>query len=100
MVCDDINDFERVELCTTNCKNVLCWKMYQLSLITASIRSQCTFDYVAVSSKTSHPPRPSGYTQGICLEVYFQCIILSGNKQTVVQQLSDTLDIVVVISRI
>ena len=56
MVCDDINDFERVELFTTNCKNVLCWKMYQLPLITASMRSRCTFDYVAVGSKTGHPP--------------------------------------------
>ena len=84
MLCDDINYFERAEFVTTNFKNVLCSKMYQL----ASITPQCTLVSVPVSSKTGH--LLPGYTQGICLEVCFECIILSGNKQSIVQHLSDT----------
>ena len=65
MLCDDINYFERAEFVTTNFKNVLCSKMYQL----ASITPQCTLVSVPVSSKTGH--LLPGYTQGICLEVCF-----------------------------
>ena len=88
MLCDDIDYFERAEFVTTNFNNVLCSKMYQLCLVTASITPQCTLVSVPVSSKTGH--LLPGYTQGICLEVCFECIILSGNKQSIVQNLSDT----------
>lgn len=95
MVCDDINDFERVELCTTNCKNVLLknasiFVNYSINEITVYIRLCCS----------QFQNRPSARPPGICLEVCVQCIILSGNKQTVVQQLSDTLEIVIVFSLI
>lgn len=42
LFCDNDNYFQRVELCTINYKNVLCVKIYELSLVTASITSQCT----------------------------------------------------------
>ena len=88
MLCDDINYFERVVFVTTNFKNVLYWKMYQLCLVTASMIPQSALDSVPVSSKTGRLLH--GCTQGICSEVCFKCIILSGNKQSIVQQLSDT----------
>lgn len=90
--------FQRVELCTTNYKNILCLKMNPLSLVTAWITTQCTWVYAPVSSKTCHVL--PGYTLGICLELCFEWIILSRNEQPVVEQLSDTLEIVVVFSRI
>ena len=54
MLCDDIDYFERAEFVTTNFNNVLCSKMYQLCLVTASITPQCTLVSVPVSSKTGH----------------------------------------------
>ena len=98
MLCDDINYFERVQFVTTNFNNVLCSKMYQLCLVAALITPQCTLVSVPLRSKTGH--LLPGHTQGICLEVCFQYIILSGNKQSIVQHLSDTWEIVVVFSRI